>query len=70
MTEQTKVLQPHQQRVVDEKAELDVKIEKLTKFLSMVSEYSVPPEEIARLESQLKYMTGYSIILGGRIHAF
>jgi len=60
-----------QQRVIDEKIELDEKLVKLKRFLGgsiMVS--SLPEEEQARLRIQVLVMTIYSDTLGARIKAF
>ena len=60
-----------QERVIDEKIELDEKLVKLKRFLGgsiMVS--SLPEEEQARLRIQVLVMTIYSDTLGARIKAF
>lgn len=60
-----------QQRVIDEKIELDEKLVKLKRFLggsTMVS--SLPEEEQARLRIQVLVMTIYSDTLGARIKEF
>ena len=61
---------PHQQRVVDEKAELDDKIQKLSGFFQTIIYHNLPPEEKSRLTMQLHFMTSYSEVLGTRIAAF
>jgi len=63
-------MQPHQQRVVDEKSELDVKIEKLTSFFSNSIFSGLPEDEQGRLKSQVHYMSEYSRVLGERINCF
>jgi hypothetical protein len=68
-------LQPHQQRVVNEKAELDEKILKLSAFINTFdkpySKFAALPEpERARMYAQLRAMVEYSAILGERIGAF
>lgn len=64
-------MQPHQQRVVDEKRELDDKIYKLTMFVNSTNfPNHVGFSEQARLKSQLGIMESYSDILGERIDAF
>lgn len=63
-------MQPYQQRVIDEKAELDVKIQKLTEFLSSDKSESVEADEKDRLKWQLDIMRDYSKILGERIAHF
>lgn len=60
-----------QQRVIDEKIELDEKLVKLKWFLggsTVVS--SLPEEEQARLRIQVLVMTIYSDTLGARIKEF
>jgi hypothetical protein len=61
---------PHQQRVIDEKAELDAKIEKLATFRTLGVFASLPDSEQERLVRQHSCMTEYSGILGERIAAF
>lgn len=64
-------LQPHQQRVVDEKAELDEKLDNLMAFTctSPIFE-TLPTAEKGRLLEQRRVMHEYSKILGERIAAF
>jgi hypothetical protein len=63
---------PHQQRVVDEKTELDTKIEKLAAFAqpSNATFQSIPNAEAGRLVYQLSVMREYSQVLGDRIANF
>ena len=63
-------MQPHQQRVVDEKAELDAKIDKLTAFIDGPIFYGLPEAEQERLVRQLHYMGHYTAVLGERIAVF
>ena len=63
-------MQPHQEKVVVEKQELDEKIDKLTLFIKGTIYASLPAEEQMRLNNQLGYMVGYSNCLGERIEAF
>lgn len=63
-------MQPHQQRVVDEKFELDGRLEKLTIFMDGDIFDGLPEEEQDRLERQFAAMTDYSAVLGERIAAF
>lgn len=63
-------LQPHQQRVVGEKAQLDDKLEKLTAFLSSPRYAALDSGEQHRLSIQINAMRTYSRILGERIKAF
>lgn len=63
-------MQPHQQRVVDEKNELDDKLTKLKAFHSTQLFAGLDPDERDRLHSQAEYMGKYSDILAERIAAF
>lgn len=64
-------MQPHQQRVVDEKTELDIKVKALDLFISTNPMFQKLDEaECTRLIKQLSYMAMYSDILGQRIAAF
>ena len=63
-------LEPHQERVVDEKRQLDEKIEKLTDFLRTPQAVDVPSAEVERLLSQLGIMHLYSRVLRDRIRHF
>jgi len=64
------ILQQHQQRVVDEKTELDTKLAKLLTFLDGAIFKSLDPDEQGRLTIQAGVMDKYSEILGQRIAAF
>lgn len=63
-------LAPHQQRVVDEQAELDDRRTKLTAFYSTPIFHGLPESEQSRLLRQGVAMRTYSEILGERIAAF
>lgn len=63
-------LQPHQQRVVDERTELDARRAKLLVFMDGEIHVSLPLAEKMRLGRQLKAMSEYSDVLGERIDAF
>lgn len=63
-------LQPHQQRVVAERIELDDRRAKLWAFMSSETYKSLPMLEQIRLGYQLKVMSQYSDILAERIAAF
>lgn len=68
-------MQPHQQRVVNEKTELDVKIAALTAFINTFdapfSKFAALPDpERQRLYTQQHAMIVYSGILAERIAAF
>lgn len=62
---------PHQQRVVEEKAELDHKLAKLHDFIQQNPHFkTLPEDEQKRLERQDLAMAEYSQILSERIAAF
>jgi hypothetical protein len=63
-------MQPHQERVVAEKAELDNKRGKLAAFVGTEPWRNLDEDEKGRLERQLEVMNEYSEILGDRIAAF
>ena len=63
-------LSPFQQRVVDEKKELDERIVKLGAFLYSATFMSLPLAEVDRLAEQFSIMEEYSEILRKRIAAF
>jgi len=73
--------EPHEERVIQERADLEVKIEKLSYFIyddflePSHRKYSerfskVHPEERIRMQKQLEAMTQYRDILAARIDAF
>lgn len=63
-------LQPHQQRVVTEKAELDEKLGKLGTFLNSDKFHNLNIVERGQLHRQYQAMSEYSKILGERISFF
>lgn len=63
-------MQPHQQRVIDEKCELSARLSKLTPFFDTPIFAALPEEEKQRLERQEEAMKAYSDILTERIAAF
>lgn len=63
-------LQPHQQRVVDEKAELDERLGKLHAFLKTGIFKSLPDEDQILMDRQARAMRMLSGILGERIARF
>lgn len=61
----------HQQRVVDEKRELDEKAKKLSDFIGLNPMFiELDPAEQERMKEQCEIMWQYSEILGKRIAAF
>lgn len=64
-------LPPHQQRVVDEKAELDDRAHKLSQFIGTNPIFeTLDADEQERMKEQNDVMWQYSEILGKRIAAF
>jgi len=64
-------MQPHQQRVVDEKNELQSKINALSGFIDRNDLFkSLPWDEKVRMLMQLRAMKEYADILKQRIEAF
>ena len=64
-------LLPHQQRVLDEKQELDIRITRLDEFILRNALFrQLDPDEQARMRRQLDVMRELSVILGERISAF
>lgn len=64
------VLAPHQERVVNEKHELDEKREKLSEFLKGNLFKTLEGAEKRRLQRQLRIMNSYSQVLTERIWNF
>lgn len=63
-------MMPHQLRVVDEKKDLDDKIEKLMLFIRTPTFEAVDSDEQSRLRIQLSTMIAYGTVLGERIAHF
>lgn len=64
-------MEPHQQRVVDEKTELDKKASSLSAFIGNSPVFlGIDPAEQERMKEQCEIMWEYSEILGKRIAAF
>lgn len=63
-------LQPHQQRVVDERAELDEKVKKLGAFVDGLAFAAIDPVDRALLREQLVVMRQYLYVLKQRIARF
>lgn len=64
------VLEDYHQRVIDEKTELDTKLEKLREFQTTTKFGSIPADEKNRLYRQEEVMAEYSKILGELIESF
>lgn len=64
-------MKPHQQRVIDEKADLDERARKLSDFIGNNPMFeTLDPEEQERMKVQNDLMWQYSEVLGERIAAF
>lgn len=63
-------MQEFQQRVVDEKRDLDERRERLVAFIGTTRFKSLPPAERCRLNRQAHVMGLYSQILADRVSAF
>ena len=63
-------MEPHQERVIEERNQLDVKRMKLRAFIGGTVWRGLPEAEQSRLNRQLEAMTLYSDILAERINAF
>ena len=63
-------MQPHQERVVAEQADLAEKVTKLHSFIGGDIYNSLDKDEQQRLVSQITYMRGYNDVLLKRIQAF
>lgn len=63
-------MKPHEQRVIDEKAELDARLGNLIQFFSSDTCHGLPFDERGRLHRQAEVMREYSSILGERINHF
>ena len=66
----SKELQPHQQRVVEERTELEDKFGKLQAFITGAKFASAPDAEQGRLVLQHHIMTALALVLEQRIAAF
>jgi len=64
------VIPPHQQRVLDEKKDLDEKSGKLNAFFNTAIFDKLSGEEKDRMHRQYEFMVQYSAVLGERIAAF
>lgn len=63
-------MSPHQQRVVDERADLDAKRERLAAFMAGPVFAELDSRERQRMRVQARAMTEYSTALRERIEAF
>lgn len=65
-----KQLEPYQERLLEEKKELDIKLDKLTNFLKSEMFKKISPIDAILLENQRTIMVEYSAILAQRIALF
>jgi hypothetical protein len=63
-------MQPHQQRVIAEKLELDERLSKLSAFLTSPKADELSVEEWCHMKEQQFYMRGYAKVLAARILLF
>lgn len=63
-------LQPHQQRVVDEHAELSKRLSALLAFFQSPVFPTLSEAEQSRMRNQARFMDGYAAVLEERIVAF
>ena len=63
-------MQPHEQRVMDEKAELDARLERLRAFMAGQTFRSIDNLQRDLMARQAAYMSAYSQTLGERIATF
>lgn len=61
---------PHEQRLCDEKGQLDERLQKLVAFLGGSAFQAIPTDEQLRLQRQRKIMELYQDVLCERIAAF
>lgn len=61
---------PHQQRVFDERADLDERLTKLNAFIDGKTFCALPVDEQARLQEQANHMASYLDVLARRINHF
>ncbi len=64
------IIPAYQQRVIDEKRELDERLARLTGFFATPIFAKLPFLEQDRMKRQAAYMSAYSSVLGERIADF
>lgn len=65
----TRLLEPHEQRLITERSDLADRLQKLNSFLESPMAASICCEEHARLLRQQRYMTKYLAVLDERVVA-
>lgn len=64
-------MEPFQQRVIEEKEQLDQSHQRLCRFINESAEFlKLPRDEQDRLRMQERIMSAYSLVLKQRIAAF
>ena len=63
-------MQEYQQRIVDEKAQLDGRLANLNQFMGTIPFERLSRDEQCRMTTQMHLMCSYSAVLGARITAF
>jgi hypothetical protein len=63
-------MEPYQERVIQEKKELDEKIAKLEALLNSHLWWELPILELDRMRRQQRHMRDYATVLGERIATF
>ena len=63
-------METHQYRVLNEKQELDCRLQALAEFMGLSLFVALPLQEQGRLRRQLRAMREYSAVLAERIEAF
>lgn len=63
-------LEPHQQRVIEEKDDVRDKLFALANFCDSNTFRALPDDERSRLRNQARFMNGYAEVLEERIQAF
>jgi hypothetical protein len=70
MSEESKPYLPYQERVIEERDALGVKLKALSAFTKTIVFAGLDPAEQARLREQRTYMSAYYDVLDERIAAF
>ncbi len=63
-------MEPFQQRVIDEKTELDARIKKLAVFLNSPMCFTLEPDDLVLIRQQYGLMVEYSNLLLKRMSRF
>lgn len=63
-------MKPYQERVIEERAQLGGRIQRLAEFLGGPRDMPVDPQELSRMRIQLEIMKAYEAVLKERIGFF